>query len=130
VAGSSSFKDPKKWYGNTSVFHKRQQKLQSICAVLTFNPQLKKILTFSVKDRYQLNYFICIKDVNAETNTSLKLNLFSRNHVIWRKKITKFWRNGNDSKQRIIYAYELMNRIYSITAWCIMGVWHLRKNTI
>jgi hypothetical protein len=36
-----------------------QQKLQSICAVLTFDPQLKKILTFSVKDRYQLNYFIC-----------------------------------------------------------------------
>jgi hypothetical protein len=51
--------------------------LQSICAVLTFDPQLKKILTFSVKDRYQLNYFICIKDFNAETNTSLKLNLFS-----------------------------------------------------
>ena len=36
-----------------------------------------KILTFSVKDRYQLNYFICIKDFNAETITSLKLNLFS-----------------------------------------------------
>jgi hypothetical protein len=34
-----------------------QQKLQSICAVLTFDPQLKNILTFSVKDRYQLNYF-------------------------------------------------------------------------
>jgi hypothetical protein len=31
---------------------------------------------------------------------------------------------------RIIYAYELMNRIYSITAWWIMGVRHLRKNTI
>jgi hypothetical protein len=30
-----------------------QQKLQSICAVLTFDPQLKKILTFAVKDRYQ-----------------------------------------------------------------------------
>ena len=44
-----------------------QQKLQSICAVLTFDPQLKKILTFSVKDIYQLNYFICIKDFNAET---------------------------------------------------------------
>ena len=29
--------------------------LQSICAVLTFDPQLEKILTFSVKDRYQLN---------------------------------------------------------------------------
>jgi hypothetical protein len=54
-----------------------QQKLQSICAVLTFDPQLKKIWTFSVKDRYQLNYFICIKDFNAETNTSLKMNLFS-----------------------------------------------------
>jgi hypothetical protein len=52
-----------------------QQKLQSICAVLTFDPQLKKILTFS--DRYQLNHFICIKDFNAETITSLKLNLFS-----------------------------------------------------
>jgi hypothetical protein len=54
-----------------------QQKLQSICADLTFDPQLKKILAFSVKDRYQLNYFICIKDFNAETITSLKLNLFS-----------------------------------------------------
>jgi hypothetical protein len=59
-----------------------QQKLQSICAVLTFNPQLKNILAFSVlKDRYQLNYFICIKDFNAETITSLKLNLFS--FFIW-----------------------------------------------
>ena len=54
-----------------------QQKLQLICAVLTFDPQLKKILTFSVKDRYQLNYFICIKDMNTETITSLRLNLFS-----------------------------------------------------
>jgi hypothetical protein len=54
-----------------------QQKLQSICAVLTFDPQLKRILTFSVKDIYQLNYFICIKDLNTETITSLKLNLFS-----------------------------------------------------
>ena len=54
-----------------------QQKLQSICAVLTFDPQLKKILTFSVKDRYQLNYSICIKDFNAETITSLNLNWFS-----------------------------------------------------
>jgi len=54
-----------------------QQKLQSICAVLTFDPQLKIIWTFSVKDRYQLNYFICIKDFNAETINSLKLNLFS-----------------------------------------------------
>ena len=35
------------------------------------------IRSSTVKDRYQLNYFICIKDFNAETNTSLKLNLFS-----------------------------------------------------
>jgi hypothetical protein len=27
-------------------------------------PQLKEFLVFSVKDRYQLNYFICIKDFN------------------------------------------------------------------
>jgi len=44
------------------------------CAVLTFDLQLKKILKCSIKDRYQLNYFICIKDFNAETITSLKLN--------------------------------------------------------
>jgi hypothetical protein len=44
-----------------------QQKLQSICAVLTFDPQLEKILTFSVKDRYQLNYFICIKDFSTKS---------------------------------------------------------------
>jgi hypothetical protein len=27
-------------------------------------PQLKEFIAFSVKDRYQLNYFICIKDFN------------------------------------------------------------------
>ena len=37
---------------------------------------LKNIFTFSVKDRYQLNYFICIKDFNAQKIASLKLNLF------------------------------------------------------
>jgi hypothetical protein len=35
-------------------------------------PQLKK--AFSVKDRYQLNYFICIKYFNGQTIASLKLN--------------------------------------------------------
>ena len=38
--------------------------------------QLKEYFTFSVKDRYQLNYFICIKNFNAQTITSFKLNLF------------------------------------------------------
>ena len=28
-------------------------------------PQLREFLTFSVKDRYHLNYFICIKEFNA-----------------------------------------------------------------
>jgi hypothetical protein len=31
--------------------------------------QLKDFFTFSVKDRYQLNYCICIKDVHAQTTT-------------------------------------------------------------
>jgi hypothetical protein len=39
-------------------------------------PQLKEFLKCSVKDRYQLNYFICIKEFIAQTITSLKLNLF------------------------------------------------------
>ena len=39
-------------------------------------PQLKEFLIFSVKDRYQLNYFICIKDFNGQPIISLELNLF------------------------------------------------------
>jgi hypothetical protein len=35
------------------------------------------MVAFSVKDRYQLIYFICIKDLNTEAITSLKWNLFS-----------------------------------------------------
>ena len=34
-------------------------------------PKLKEFLTFSIKYRYQLNYFICITDFNAPTITSL-----------------------------------------------------------
>ena len=56
------------WTSGVNVHNKNSQ---SICAVLTFDPQLNKILTFSVNDRYQLNYFICIKDFNAETNRFL-----------------------------------------------------------
>ena len=52
-----------------------QRKLQSISAVLTLL-NLKEFLIFSVKDRYQLNHFICIKDFNAQTITSLKIKLF------------------------------------------------------
>jgi hypothetical protein len=31
--------------------------------------ELKEFLAFSVKDKYQLNYFICIKDFNVQTKT-------------------------------------------------------------
>jgi hypothetical protein len=48
-----------------------QRKLQSISAVLTLL-NLKNFYTFSVKDRYQLNYFIFIKDFNAQTITLKK----------------------------------------------------------
>ena len=64
------------WHRTSSV-NVHNKKLQSSCTVLTFDSQLKKIIIFSVKGRYQLNYFICIKYFNAETNTSFKLNLFS-----------------------------------------------------
>jgi hypothetical protein len=68
-----------------------------VCVVLTFDLQHKKILTFSVKNRYQLNYFICIKNFNAETMPSLKFNLFSfficccQHHEIKRSAFIYFW---------------------------------------
>ena len=37
---------------------------------------VRSILTFSVKHKYQLNYFICIKDFNIETINSLTLFFF------------------------------------------------------
>ena len=45
-------------------------------AIWNFKVRHKEFFTFSVKDRYQLNYLICIKDFNAQTITSLKLNCF------------------------------------------------------
>ena len=39
-------------------------------------PQLKEFLAFSVRD-ISIKYIICIKDFDAQTITSLKLNLFS-----------------------------------------------------
>ena len=38
-------------------------------------PQLKEFLTFSVNDRYQLNYFICIKDFNCIDNYFFKIKI-------------------------------------------------------
>jgi hypothetical protein len=76
-----------------------------------FDPQLNKILTFSVKDRYQLNYFICIKAFNAETIT-LKLNLFSfficccQHHERKRSAFIYFWYQ-TDSGQSCLYYVQI-----------------------
>ena len=43
--------------------------------VNNFYRSYQEFFTFSVKDRYQLNYFICIKNFNAQIITSLKSNL-------------------------------------------------------
>jgi hypothetical protein len=45
-------------------------------AIWNFEVRHKEFFTFSVKDIYQLNYFICIKDFNAQRINSLKLNCF------------------------------------------------------
>jgi hypothetical protein len=50
-----------------------QQKFQSICAIVTFDPQLKKTLTFSVKDRYRQNFKLEV--------TCWDLNTVVSNHV-------------------------------------------------
>ena len=49
-----------------------QRKLQSCRFNVT---QLKDLFIFSVKERYQLKYVICIKDFNAQTITSIQFNL-------------------------------------------------------
>ena len=53
--------------------------------------QLKEFFTFSVKDRYQLNYFICIKDFNTQTITSLKLHLFLFLYLL----LSASWKENN-----------------------------------
>ena len=54
-----------------------QQKLQSICAVLTFDPQLKKNLNIFCKRQISIKLFYLYQRFNAETITPFKLNLFS-----------------------------------------------------
>jgi hypothetical protein len=49
------------------------QKLQSICAVLMFDPCIKKIFTFSIKDRYQLNYFYLYQRLQCRDKCFLKI---------------------------------------------------------
>jgi hypothetical protein len=56
----------------TLLLWQRQHIIVVDAAILTFDPQPNFCFTFSVKHRYQLHYFICIKDFNAETFTSIK----------------------------------------------------------
>jgi hypothetical protein len=51
-----------------------QQKLQSICAVLTFDPQLKNILTFSVKDNISIRLFYLYQRLQCRDNYFFKIN--------------------------------------------------------
>ena len=61
------------WTFGVNVHNKNSNRFVPFwCSILN----LKKSWRFLL-DRYQLNYFICIKNFNAETITSLKLNLFS-----------------------------------------------------
>jgi hypothetical protein len=121
-----------------------QQKLQSIWAVLTFDPQHKKILAFSVKDRYQLNYFICIKDFNAETITSLKLNkfvffLFLRLSASWKENdlplCIYFWYQTDSGvpNTSIYSAVSLASPCYNYL-WSIasttMICWRCHRNSV
>jgi hypothetical protein len=62
----------KHWTSGVNVHNEKSNRYAALKV-----PQLKEFLAFSVKDRYQFNYFICIKDFNAQTITSLKLNLLS-----------------------------------------------------
>jgi hypothetical protein len=70
-----------------------QQNLQSICAVLTFDSQPKKILIFSVKDRYQFHYFNCIK-VNYFFKIKYVFFLYLLLSASWKKNdltLIYFW---------------------------------------
>jgi hypothetical protein len=72
-------------YGCFESFPFRQQLFIFVCQITWFwwnakyrckVAQLKEFFfAISVKDRYQLNYFICIKDLNSQTINSLKLNV-------------------------------------------------------
>ena len=45
---------------------------------------------------------------------------FHRNHVIWRTKITKFWRNGNDSKQPYYFPINCFRLVYTQKMYCLL----------
>jgi hypothetical protein len=70
----------------------------TICLIseIIFCKRQISIKLFYLYQRLQCRdkYFFKIKFVFF-----IYLRLSHRNHMIWRTKITKFWRNGNDSKQ-------------------------------
>jgi hypothetical protein len=60
---------------------------------------------------------------------------FHRNHVIWRTKITKFWWNGNDSKQPYwILEFEIFLisffYLYFLVVLKVETVWNFNVNLV
>ena len=51
------------------------------------------MISFFYRKCEELEFWLCTLTSEVQWLT------FHRNHVIWRTKITTFWRNGNDSKQ-------------------------------
>ena len=70
-----------------------QRKLQSICAVLTFDPQLKKILIFSVKDK-SIKLFYLYQRLQCRDNYFFKIKFVFFLYLLlsssWKKKRSAF----------------------------------------
>ena len=62
----------------------------------------------------------------------VQCRIFQWNHVIWRTKITNFWRNGNDSKQPnyiIAFVWVLNLQNENLTKWCWL-LWYINNVTV
>jgi hypothetical protein len=88
-----------------------------------------------------LNYFICIKDLNAETITSLKLNLFSfficccQHHGKKRYAFIYFWYQTDSGvpNTSIFSAVSLVSPYYNYlyyTASTTMICWRCHSNSV
>jgi hypothetical protein len=64
--------------------------------------------------RYQLNYFICFKDFNAQTITSLKLNLFYFFIYCWKENDLSWYISV--IKQTVRYRTPVFTQPFS---WCL-----------
>ena len=71
------------------LFTIHKKKLQSICAVLTFNSQLKKILAFSVKKQISIKLFYLYQRLQCRDNYFFKIKfvffLYLRLSASWKE---------------------------------------------